>query len=119
MMKLTAKEEEVMEKVWMLDECTPKQVQALYDEPRPLINSVSNAMQSLERKGYLTHRQQGRGYVYMPAVAQKDYGKSKLGTFVEKYFDSSYMSVVSEFVHEEKVSKAELVAFLHELMKEE
>ena len=116
MLKLTQKEEEVMEKIWQLGECPPKEVQALYDEPLPLINSISNAFQALERKGYLTHRQQGRGYIYIPAVEQKAYGKSQLSSFVDKYFDNDYLSVVSEFVHEEKLSEAELMHFLADLM---
>ena len=116
MLKLTTKEEEIMEKIWQLGECTPRDVQALYPEPLPLINSVSNAFQSLERKGYLTHRQQGRGYVYIPRVEQKEYGKTKLNAFVDKYFGNDYLSVVSEFVHEEKLSEAELMRFLADLM---
>ncbi len=62
MFKLTAKEEEVMEHIWTLGTCAPKDVVALYsDDERPHINSVANAFQSLEKKGYLTHRQRGRG----------------------------------------------------------
>lgn len=116
MLKLTTKEEEIMEKIWQLGECTPRDVQNLYPEPLPLINSVSNIFQSLERKGYLTHRQRGRGYVYIPQVEQKEYGKSRLNSFVNKYFTGDYLSVVSEFVHEEKLNGADLMRFLADLM---
>ena len=116
MMKLTVKEEEVMEKIWQLGECTPRDVLALYEEPEPLITSISNTFQALERKGFLTHRSQGRGYVYIPAVEQKEYGKLKISSFVDKYFTGDYLSVVSEFVHEEKLSEAELLRFLADLM---
>ena len=75
MMKLTVKEEEVMEKIWQLGECTPRDVLALYEEPQPLITSISNTFQALERKGFLTHRS-----------------------------------------HEEKLSEAELLRFLADLM---
>ncbi len=115
-MKLTAKEEEMMEMIWRLGECTPREVLALYDDPKPLITSISNTFQALERKGFLTHRSQGRGYVYIPAIGQKEYGKSKISSFVDKYFTGDYLSVVSEFVHEEKLSEAELLRFLADLM---
>ena len=142
MIKLTAKEEEVMEYIWQLTneagvednptctmpckeeedgsqlgECTPKEVHALYLEPRPLINGIQNAFQALERKGYLTHRQQGRGYLYQPIVDKQAYGRGKLGTFVDKYFDGSCLSVVSQFVNEERLTEAELMQFLTDLMK--
>lgn len=115
--KLTSKEEEVMEMIWELGECAPKDVLAIYPEPKPHINTVATMFQSLERKGYLTHKPQGRGYVYAPAVMQREYGKSKLQTFVNRYFGNSYLNVVSALVQEEKVSEQELMDFLAELKK--
>lgn len=118
MYKLTAKEEEVMEHIWTLGTCAPKDVVALYpDDERPHINSVANAFQSLEKKGYLTHRAQGRGYIYQPCVRKQDYGRSKLSKFVDRYFGGSYLDVVSSFVSEEKLSEAELMQFLADQMK--
>lgn len=118
MYKLTAKEEEVMEHIWTLGACAPKDVVALYPEDeRPHINSVANAFQSLEKKGYLTHRAQGRGYIYQPCVRKQDYGRSKLSKFVDRYFGGSYLDVVSSFVSEEKLSEAELMQFLADQMK--
>lgn len=115
MIKLTAKEEEVMEKIWQMGCRTPKEVLAIYEEPRPHINTIATMFQMLEKKGYLTHRQQGRGYVYEPIVAQSDYGKSKFSSFVERYFDNSYTKVVKTLVSDEKVSREELLQFLNEL----
>lgn len=117
MEKLTNKEEEVMEYIWQLGPCSPKDVLALFPDPRPHINTVATMFQSLERKGYLTHKAQGRGYIYEPTVEQRAYGKGKLHSFVDRYFGNSYMNVVSALVQEEKVSQEELIAFLEELKK--
>jgi predicted transcriptional regulator len=115
MYKLTAKEEEVMEHIWTLGTCAPKDVVALYpDDERPHINSVANAFQSLEKKGYLTHRQRGRGYIYEPIITQKAYGRTKLSNFVDRYFGGSYLDVVSSFVNEEKLTQQELMEFLEQ-----
>lgn len=118
MVKLTAKEEEVMEWIWQIGKCTPKDVHANYDDPKPHINTIATMFQMLEKKGYLTHEPKGRGYLYEPIVDQEEYGKSKLGTFVERYFDKSYMKVVSTLVSEEKVSREELLQFLNELKEQ-
>jgi predicted transcriptional regulator len=72
-------------------------------------------VQSLERKGYVSHRPQGRGYIYFPIVSQDDYGRTKLGGFVDRYFKHSYMELVSSLVAEEKVSEQELLDFVKEL----
>lgn len=118
MKKLTAREEEVMEVMWQLGECAPKDIVAQYSEPKPHVNTIATMVQSLERKGYVSHRQQGRGYIYVPVVKQEDYGRTKLGGFVDRYFKHSYMELVSSLVAEEKVSEQELLDFLNELKKQ-
>lgn len=115
MRKLTGKEEEVLEKMWQLGDCTPREIVEQYPEPQPHVNTVATMVQSLERKGYVGHRQQGRGYIYFPLVSQEDYGRTKLGGFVDRYFKHSYMELVSSLVAEEKVSEQELIDFINEL----
>lgn len=117
MIRLSQKEEEVMERIWQLGECTPKEVFMLYDEPRPLLNGIQNTFQSLERKGYLTHRQQGRGYLYEPIVAKSDYGRTKLGSFVERYLDGSVKDLVTFFAREQKLTPEDLKEIIAEIEK--
>ena len=64
MYRLTEKEEEVMEMIWEIGPCAPKDVVAIYDEPKPHVNTIATMFQSLERKGYLSHEAKGRGYIY-------------------------------------------------------
>ena len=115
MEKLTGKEEEVMEKIWQLGPCAPKDVQATYEEPIPHINTIATVFQILERKGFLTHEPKGRGYIYKAAIAKEDYGRTKLGGFVDRYFKHSYMELVSSLVADEKVTEQELTDYLKEL----
>ena len=104
-----------MEQIWEIGPCAPKDVQARYPEPQPHINTIASVFQSLERKNFLTHRAVGRGYIYEAAVPKEDYGRTKLGGFVDRYFKHSYIELVSSLVSEEKVSEEELLAFLQEL----
>ena len=115
MQKLTGKEEEVLELMWQLGECAPKDIVAQYPEPQPHVNTIATMVQSLERKGYVGHRPQGRGFIYFPLGSQEEYGRTKLGGFVARYFKHSYMELVSSLVAEEKVSEQELLDFLKEL----
>lgn len=114
-MKLTAREEDVMERIWQLGPCSPKEVVATYDEPQPHVNTIATMFQNLERKGFLTHEPKGRGYIYSPAIKQDEYGRSKLGTFVDRYFKRSYLKLVSSLVEDEKITKQELLDFLHNM----
>lgn len=115
MNRLTTKEEEVMEQIWEIGPCAPKDVQARYPEPQPHINTIATMFQSLERKHFLTHKPVGRGYIYEPIVSKDDYGRRKLGGFVDRYFKNSYIELVSSLVADEKVSEEELLDFLNEL----
>ena len=47
MYRLTEKEEEVMEMIWELGPCAPKDVVAIYDEPKPHVNTIVTMFQSL------------------------------------------------------------------------
>lgn len=118
MERLTRREEEVMEMIWQLGSCAPKDVRTMFPDPKPHINTVATMFQLLEKKGYLTHRPKGRGYIYTPAVKQESYGRGKFEQFVRRYFGNSYMNVVSALVREEKVSEQELTDFLDNLKKQ-
>ena len=113
--KLTASEEEVMERIWSYGPCAPKDIVELYDDPKPHVNTVATMFQSLERKGFLTHVVRGRGYIYTPIVRKEDYGRSRFSSFVKRYFNNSYMNVVSALVHDDCVSREELEEFLANL----
>ena len=119
MEKLTGKEEEVMELVWQLGQCAPKDVSSLYPEPQPSANAIAQIFQALEKKGYLTHEPKGRGFVYRPIVDKQAYGRGRLSSVVNRFFGDSYMSVVSALVQEEKVTEAELLQYLADLKRKE
>ena len=144
MEKLTSKEEEVMELIWQLTNearaegklacpmpckeeegdsqlglCAPKDVAALYPEPRPSANAIAQVFQALEKKAYLTHEPKGRGFVYRPIVDKRAYGRGRLTSVVNRFFGDSYMSVVSALVQEEKVTEADLLQYLADLKRKE
>lgn len=117
MEKLTAKEEEVLELIWKTGATFPKDLVAVYPDPKPHVNTVATMFQSLERKGYLTHRPWGRGYWYEPTLSPTDYRRLKTADLVDRYYGRSYRDVVSAFVSEEKLTEQELLDVLAELRR--
>ena len=118
MQKLTAKEEEVLRLIWQLGTCTPKEVQALYNEPLPHINTVAQSFQSLERKGYLKHTPKERGYIYEAVISPEGYGRNGLKDIIRDFFEGSYKKAVHSLMQDEHFDEAELWAFLEELKRE-
>lgn len=108
MKTLTAKEEEVMEFFWEKGPLFVKQLLEFYEEPRPHFNTLSTVVRGLEEKGFLGHTAYGNSYQYYPVVTKEDFKRKTLKGVISKYFNNSYMGVVSSLVKEEEISIEEL-----------
>lgn len=108
MKTLTAKEEEVMELFWEKGPLFVKQLLKFYEEPRPHFNTLSTVVRGLEEKGFLGHTAYGNSYQYYPVVTKEDFKRKTLKGVISKYFNNSYMGVVSSLVKEEEISIEEL-----------
>ena len=108
MERLTGKEEEIMEFFWKEGPLFVKQILEFYDEPRPHINTLSTIVRNLEEKGYVGHRAYGNSYQYYAVVSNDEFKKKTLRNVISKYFNNSFLDVVSSFVNEEEISVDEL-----------
>ena len=68
-----------------------------------------------QREGYLGHKQFGNTYQYYPLVSEKEYGRSSIAGVIKNYFNDSYLSAVSSFVKEEKISVDELKELIDQI----
>lgn len=85
-----------------------KQLLEFYEEPRPHFNTLSTVVRGLEEKGFLGHNAYGNSYQYYPVVTKEDFKRKTLKGVISKYFNNSYMGVVSSLVKEEEISIEEL-----------
>lgn len=91
----------------------------LYPEPRPHFNTVSTQVRILEANGFLKHEAFGNSFRYEPAISEKEYGRRSLAGVIKNYFDDSYLSAVSAFVKEKKISVDELKSLIEQIEKGE
>ena len=108
MKRLTAKEEEVMGWFWEKGPLFVRELLSFYDEPKPHFNTLSTVVRGLEEKGFVGHKTYGNTYQYYATVSRDDYRRGTLRGVISKYFDNSYLGVVSTLVQEEKISVKEL-----------
>ena len=118
MKKLTNKEKEIMDLYWQHGPMFVRELQEHYADPKPHFNTLSTLVRLLEKNGFLNHRQFGNTYQYYPVVSENEYGRSSLAGIIRNYFGNSYLSAVSSFVKEEKVSVDELRELLEKIEKE-
>ncbi|OUP09663.1 transcriptional regulator [Mediterranea sp. An20] len=115
MKKLTAKEEEVMGFFWKKGPLYVKDILELYSNPKPHFNTVSTVVRGLEERGFVGHKACGKTYQYYAVVSRDDYRKGTLRGVISKYFDNSYLGVVSSLVEEEKITVDELKALIRQV----
>lgn len=112
---LTRKEEEIMGFFWDKGPLFVKQMLAFYDEPRPHFNTLSTIVRILEDKGFVSHHVFGNTYQYYAVVSREDYKNNTLKNVIRKYFNNSYLGVVSSLVQEEEISVDELKELIREV----
>lgn len=106
--KLTETEEEIMQQIWALGDCTVRQImEAMNAEDRPH-STVSSVVRILEKKGYVDHKAYGRTHVYYPIVAKEGYLEQHLNEMEEDYFSGSTKNLVSFLVEKEKLKPKDL-----------
>ena len=115
MKTLSAREEEIMGFFWEKGPLFVKEIVGLYDEPRPHFNTLSTFVRALEEKGYLSHRTFGNTYQYYAVMSRDEFKKKTLKSVISKYFNNSYLGVVSSLVKEEEISLSELKELIREV----
>lgn len=111
-MKLTTKEEELMQIIWDLEHPLIRDIHEKMPEPRPHYNTVATVIKKLEDKGMVRCHKIGHMKQYEPIVSKETYREQVLHGTAEQYFDSSFKDMVSYFAKSEKVSPEELKAII-------
>ncbi len=119
MKRLTKKEKQIMDFFWAKGPMFVRELLALYPDPKPHVNTVSTQVRILESRGYLRHEAFGNSFRYLPTMTEKEYGKSSIAGVIKNYFNDSYLSAVSAFVKEEKISVDELKDLIDQIEKGE
>lgn len=105
---LTTKEEELMNVFWAKGEMCIRDLVNSLPEPRPSYTTVSTQVSFLENKGFLTRRPVANTFIYEVAISEKEYRGSTVSNIVERYYNNSFASVVSQFLEEEKLDLEDL-----------
>lgn len=115
MEKLTAKEEEILQIFWKHGPLHVRDIVDMYSNPKPHFNTISTIVRTLEEKGYVSHTQESKTYLYHAIVAEEEMGKKSIGSIVGRYFKNSYLKVVSAFVEDGDIPIDDLRRLLDEV----
>jgi predicted transcriptional regulator len=93
-------------------------VQALKERPKPAYNTVLTLLRILERKGYVTHRKDGRAFVFVPVVDKSNATRSALRTLVNRFFEGSPRLLMLNLLDDHELSPAALAQLKQRLEEE-
>jgi predicted transcriptional regulator len=96
MERLTPAEEQVMLKLWKLKKASVKEIQALYAAPIPAYNTTSTIVRILERKKFIRHVAQGKGFIYLPKISREKYRDYLIAHLVSNYFDQDVAALKAQ-----------------------
>ena len=108
MKELTKAEEQVMQVLWGIGHGFANEIMAAFPEPKPAYNTVLTIIRILEKKGFVKHETFCKAHRYQPIVSKEEYSENFLGSVVERYFNNSYLDLVSAFAKKENFSLEEL-----------
>ena len=112
----TERELEIMHILWDKKQATVRDIQQALPPGRHY-NTVLTIIRVLERKGQVTHRQEGRGFVYR-ALAHPEKSRSRaLSQLIDSVFGGSSESVVLNMVETGSLTLDELDEIRRKLKK--
>ena len=112
---LTRSEEELMQVLWNIQSGFLKDILDATEEPRPHSNTIATLLKILVEKGFVGYETIGRNNHYRPLISRSAYGRKTAQKLVKGYFDGSAISLVSQFLKDDKLSIEEMELLLKEV----
>lgn len=107
MARFTERELDVMAVLWEHGDATVSEVRKRLSDDLAY-TTVLTVLRTLEEKGHVAHREEGRAYRYHPLVERKEAGATALGRLVDRVFGGSAELLLTQLVSERELSDAEL-----------
>ena len=113
---LTEAEQRVMRILWEKGEASVREVTEALEKTYPVAyNTVLTILRILTDKHYVIPRQDGRAFIYRPAVSRAEARSRALRKVVSTFFEGSPKELAQHLIRTEKLSAKELKALKSEL----
>jgi predicted transcriptional regulator len=114
----TERELQILKVLWTRGEATVREVYEALRGDVPIVqNTVQAFLRLMEDKGLVTHRTEGRTFVYRPTATGERTKKSLLSGLLDSVFDGALDELVASALVAKKPSREEL-ARLKQLLAE-
>jgi BlaI family transcriptional regulator, penicillinase repressor len=99
----------ILQVLWDRGEATTQQIHHVLEADRGLaLTTVATLLSRLEKRGALSHRKEGRQYVYRPLVTRCEVRRSKVRELTENLFDGDSAALIHHLVRSGETESADL-----------
>ena len=118
MPELTPAQREIMEIIWERGELSASEVRRILSQTRPVArNTVRTLIERMEEKGWITHRPDGRTFLYSAAQQRNVRIGQKVREVIETVCGGSPEALVTALLDYRGLSPAELARIRQMLSK--
>ena len=115
--RLTAREEMLMNIFWANGSLFIRDLVSHIPDPKPHYNTVATLVKFLEEKGFVEREPMANSFRYKVKISEREYRGTTVSDVVARYYDNSYLSLVSPFVEEDKMDLQELKDLISQIEK--
>lgn len=108
---LTESERAILEVLWDKGEASVREVtDELARHKTVAYTTVLTMFNTLSKKGFVTHRPEGRAFIYRAAITRELARKQALDHLLQQFFDGSPNVLAQHLLSEHEIDQAELKA---------
>lgn len=108
---LTKSEQAILEVLWERGEASVRDVADELARLKPTAyTTVLTMLGILDKKGFVTHRQEGRAFVYRAAITREQARAQALEHLLAQFFDGSPNLLAQHLLREHDIDRAEIDA---------
>ena len=99
----------IMRVLWERGQATVTEThEALRDERGLAPTTVATLLSRLEKRGLVTHRAEGRQFVYAPRVSEAEIRQSMVDALARRLFDGDLSELVHHLIAEREIAPGDL-----------
>ena len=108
---LTDSERAILEVLWKKKEASVREVADELSKKKPVAyTTVLTMFKILDKKGLVSHRTEGRAFIYSPAISRNEARTHALENLLKQFFNGSPNVLAQHLLSEHEMDPAELKA---------
>lgn len=99
----------ILRVLWQCGEATASDVHAALHAERGLApTTIATMLKKMENRGLVTHREEGRRFIYRPAVTEEAVTRSMVADLTDRLFGGKASELMGHLLAEHDIDKSEL-----------